>query len=73
MGRKAKVVICGAGIAGISAAYYLAAKHGFENVLLVDQDAPLALEHFPSGALLPPPDHLAHGSEIPQDPEGKSR
>ncbi len=37
------------------------------------QDAPLAMEHFPSGALLPPPDHLAHGSEIPQDPEGKSR
>ena len=37
------------------------------------QDAPLALEHFPSGALLPPPDHLGHGFGIPQDPEEQGR
>jgi glycine/D-amino acid oxidase-like deaminating enzyme len=43
LGRKERVVICGAGIAGICAAYYLAAKYAFENVLLVEQSSPLAL------------------------------
>jgi len=38
-----EVVICGAGIAGISAAYHLAIKHGIENVVLVDERAPLSL------------------------------
>jgi len=38
-----EVVICGAGIAGISAAYHLAIKHGIENVVLVDENAPLSL------------------------------
>jgi glycine/D-amino acid oxidase-like deaminating enzyme len=37
------VVICGAGIAGISAAYYLSAHHGINNILLVDGRAPLSL------------------------------
>ena len=40
---SADVVICGAGIAGISAAYHLAVKHGIENVVLVDERAPLSL------------------------------
>lgn len=39
----ADVVICGAGIAGISAAYHLSVKHGMKNVLLVDEGAPLSL------------------------------
>jgi sarcosine oxidase subunit beta len=39
----ADVVICGAGIAGISAAYHLSVRHGIENVLLVDEGAPLSL------------------------------
>jgi len=39
----ANVVICGAGIAGISAAYHLAVKHGVERVVLVDERAPLSL------------------------------
>ncbi len=39
----ADVVICGAGIAGISAAYHLAVKQGFRNVMLVDERAPLSL------------------------------
>ena len=39
----ANVVICGAGIAGISAAYHLVAKHGVCNVVLVDERAPLTL------------------------------
>jgi glycine/D-amino acid oxidase-like deaminating enzyme len=37
------VVICGAGIAGISAAYQLAVKCGVREVVLVDERAPLSL------------------------------
>ena len=39
----ADVVICGAGIAGVSAAYHLAAQHGIRRVVLVDERAPLSL------------------------------
>ncbi len=41
--NSADVVICGAGIAGISAAYYLAVKQGIGDVLLVDPRPPLSL------------------------------
>lgn len=41
--RKAEVVICGAGMAGISAAYHLAVKKGVRNVVLVDERDPLTL------------------------------
>ena len=37
------IVICGAGIAGISAAYFLAARQGLRDVLLVDERDPLSL------------------------------
>jgi glycine/D-amino acid oxidase-like deaminating enzyme len=37
------VVICGAGIAGIAAAYFLAVHQGIRDVLLVDQRPPLTL------------------------------
>jgi sarcosine oxidase, subunit beta len=37
------IVICGAGIAGVSAAYHLAVKHGVQDILLVDQGPPLSL------------------------------
>jgi glycine/D-amino acid oxidase-like deaminating enzyme len=40
---SADVVICGTGIAGVSAAYHLAVKHGVRKVLLVDEQAPLTL------------------------------
>ncbi|MDX1412799.1 MAG: FAD-binding oxidoreductase [Candidatus Promineifilaceae bacterium] len=40
---KANVVICGAGIAGISTAYYLAVHHGVHDVFLIDERAPLTL------------------------------
>jgi sarcosine oxidase, subunit beta len=40
---EAEIVICGAGIAGISAAYYLAVENGIEDILLVDEGAPLSL------------------------------
>lgn len=39
---KADVVICGAGIAGVSAAFFLA-RHGVKNILLVDERPPLTL------------------------------
>ncbi|MCW5865520.1 MAG: FAD-binding oxidoreductase [Anaerolineae bacterium] len=39
----ADIVICGAGIAGISAAYHLAARHGIGDILLVEEGAPLML------------------------------
>lgn len=40
---ETNVVICGAGIAGISAAYHLAVKQQVRNVILVDERAPLTL------------------------------
>lgn len=39
----ADVVICGAGIAGIAAAYHLSVNHGLKNVILVDERAPMSL------------------------------
>ncbi len=39
----ADIVICGAGIAGISAAYHLAARHGISDILLIEEGAPLML------------------------------
>lgn len=41
--QRSKVVICGAGIAGISAAYFLAVKQGFKDILLLDEGDPLSL------------------------------
>jgi glycine/D-amino acid oxidase-like deaminating enzyme len=39
----ADVVVCGAGIAGVAAAYHLAARHGLRRVVLVDERPPLSL------------------------------
>ena len=39
----AEVVICGAGIAGIAAAYHLAVRRGMQDVMLIDERAPLSL------------------------------
>ena len=39
----AEVVICGAGIAGVAAAYHLAVRGGVRDVLLVDERPPLSL------------------------------
>ncbi|MFW6183856.1 MAG: NAD(P)/FAD-dependent oxidoreductase [Chloroflexota bacterium] len=41
--KKANVVICGAGIAGVTAAYHLAVRHGVRDVLLIDERPPLSL------------------------------
>ena len=43
MGEARKIVICGAGIAGVAAAYALAVVRGAENVVLVDEGNPLSL------------------------------
>jgi glycine/D-amino acid oxidase-like deaminating enzyme len=40
---SADVIICGAGIAGISAAYHLAVKQRMKRVVLVDERPPLSL------------------------------
>ncbi len=39
----ADVIICGAGIAGISAAFHLSVRHGIKDVLLVDERPPFSL------------------------------
>jgi glycine/D-amino acid oxidase-like deaminating enzyme len=41
--EKSSIVICGAGIAGISAAYHLAVRHGIKDVILVDERPPFSL------------------------------
>ncbi|MER3458535.1 MAG: FAD-dependent oxidoreductase, partial [Chloroflexota bacterium] len=41
--ETADVVICGAGIAGIAAAYHLTVTYGLRNVALVDERDPLSL------------------------------
>lgn len=38
-----EVVICGAGIAGIAAAYFLTVQQGIRDVVVVDERAPLSL------------------------------
>jgi glycine/D-amino acid oxidase-like deaminating enzyme len=43
MRSSADVVICGAGIAGIAAAYHLAVRQGVRRVILVDERDPLTL------------------------------
>jgi glycine/D-amino acid oxidase-like deaminating enzyme len=42
-GKTAEVVICGAGIAGISVAYHLTVNQGLRKVILVDERQPLSL------------------------------
>jgi glycine/D-amino acid oxidase-like deaminating enzyme len=41
--NTAEVVICGAGIAGIAAAYHLAVRRGLTDVVIVDERPPLSL------------------------------
>ena len=40
---RQNVVICGAGIAGISTAYHLAVRQGMRDILLIDERPPLSL------------------------------
>ncbi len=41
--RSADVVICGAGIQGVSTAYQLAVERGLKNIVLIDERSPLTL------------------------------
>jgi len=41
--RTAEVVICGAGIAGVAAAYHLTVRRGIRDVVIVDERPPLTL------------------------------
>lgn len=43
MAQSSEALICGAGIAGVSAAYHLAVRQGVRDVLLVDERPPLSL------------------------------
>ena len=43
MTQTCDILICGAGIAGIAAAYHLAVKQGVKNIVLVDERPPLSL------------------------------
>ena len=43
MADTARIVICGAGIAGVAAAYYLAVEHGLDHVTIGRQGNPLSL------------------------------
>ncbi|KAB2867625.1 MAG: FAD-binding oxidoreductase, partial [Bauldia sp.] len=42
-GTHRRIVVCGAGIAGVAAAYHLAVVHGCENVVLLEAGNPLSL------------------------------
>lgn len=43
MSNTADILILGAGIAGLAAAYHLAVKHNIKNIVIVDERAPLGL------------------------------
>src|SRR5437868_15524715 len=43
MPNVAEVVVCGAGIAGVAAAYHLAVRRGVGRVILIDEREPLTL------------------------------
>ncbi|MES0884856.1 NAD(P)/FAD-dependent oxidoreductase [Roseibium sp. SCP14] len=47
--RTFEVAIIGAGIIGISTAYYLAKNHGVSNIVLIDRDQPMAFTSAQSG------------------------
>jgi glycine/D-amino acid oxidase-like deaminating enzyme len=40
---RADVVVCGAGMAGVAAAYHLSVRHGIRNVVIVDDREPFTL------------------------------
>src|SRR5262252_179105 len=41
--NQTEVVICGAGIAGVAAAYHLAVRRGVTDIVLIDKRPPLSL------------------------------
>jgi glycine/D-amino acid oxidase-like deaminating enzyme len=47
--KSANITICGAGIAGIATAYYLAVKYQQKNIILIDKNQPMSLTTSKSG------------------------
>jgi len=47
--KNAHITICGAGIAGIATAYYLAVKYDQKNIVLIDKNQPMSLTTSKSG------------------------
>ncbi len=47
--KNAHIVVCGAGIAGIATAYYLAIKYHQKNIILIDKNMPMSLTTSKSG------------------------
>ncbi len=47
--KNIHIAICGAGIAGISTAYYLAVKYHQKNIILIDKNLPMSLTTSKSG------------------------
>jgi glycine/D-amino acid oxidase-like deaminating enzyme len=47
--KNSHITICGAGIAGIATAYYLAVKHHQQNIILIDKNQPMSLTTSKSG------------------------
>ncbi len=47
--KNADITICGAGIAGIATAYYLAVKYGRRDIVLIDKNQPMSLTTSKSG------------------------
>lgn len=47
--KNANITICGAGVAGIATAYYLAVKYGERGVVLIDRHPPMSLTSSKSG------------------------
>jgi glycine/D-amino acid oxidase-like deaminating enzyme len=45
----AELIICGAGIAGIAAAYFLSARYGYKDIILLDRDQPMSYTSSKSG------------------------
>ena len=47
--KDTHITICGAGIAGIATAYYLAVKYHQLNIILIDKNQPMSLTTSKSG------------------------
>ncbi|MGC1513935.1 MAG: FAD-dependent oxidoreductase, partial [Maribacter sp.] len=49
MDKKSRIIICGAGIAGVASAYYLLKKEKGITVILIDKNQPLSFTTSKSG------------------------
>ena len=47
--QKCDTLVCGAGIAGIATAYFLACRYGCKDIVLIDRDQPMSYTSAMSG------------------------